>query len=265
MIEIIGIYCIVNLINNKRYVGQSINIENRIRSHIKTSKQNNCNSINNPLYRAIRKHGIINFETEVLEECSVSELNGKEVFWIKELKTQDNKYGYNILKGGSGNPLIRKRNDENNKVSKEDIVNIIELLKTSTISKKDIGKMFNVSHTTINNIDYGLFRGLIIHINTFPIRKPKSPITPNLCIDCRIRISKSSIRCFNCNIDIRNSRLHYINRDEFKRKLRNESIASTARHYNVSSSTIKKWCIKFGVPSLKSDIKQYSDANWEIL
>ena len=58
---ILGIYQIKNLINNKVYIGQSIDIERRWEQH---KYVNNCTYIS----RAIKKYGVNNFEFLTLEE-----------------------------------------------------------------------------------------------------------------------------------------------------------------------------------------------------
>jgi group I intron endonuclease len=62
-----GIYKITNLINDKCYIGQSVEIEKRWRSHIKTSSTDYNKYYEYPLYRAFRKHGTNNFKFEILE------------------------------------------------------------------------------------------------------------------------------------------------------------------------------------------------------
>lgn len=98
------IYCITNLINNKRYVGKTVSsIEERFKEHIHDSQKDRCNK--RPLYSAFTKYGIENFIIEELEcvECDL-ELSNREIYWIKELETYG-KHGYNATKGGDGNIL----------------------------------------------------------------------------------------------------------------------------------------------------------------
>lgn len=54
----IGIYKIINNVNNKIYVGQSIDINRRFKEHIRTSKLNKDTM---PIHKAIYKYGIDNF------------------------------------------------------------------------------------------------------------------------------------------------------------------------------------------------------------
>lgn len=97
------IYKITNLINNKIYIGQTKHtIEQRFKSHVKQAKAN-IKSDHSILHEAIRKYGEENFKTEFLDEaCSKEELDIKEKYWIKELKSQNKNIGYNITQGGDG-------------------------------------------------------------------------------------------------------------------------------------------------------------------
>ena len=89
----IGIYKITNKINGKAYIGQSNDINRRFKEH----QTCGCRS-RIPLDLAIEKYGKDNFLYEVLEECSIEDLNQKETYWITLLETHLN--GYNCNLGG---------------------------------------------------------------------------------------------------------------------------------------------------------------------
>ena len=63
----IGIYKITNLITNKVYIGQSVDIERRWKQHIESSKNPTNSSYYNQLSTDFRYYGIHNFSFEVLE------------------------------------------------------------------------------------------------------------------------------------------------------------------------------------------------------
>ena len=106
----IGIYKITNKINGKKYVGQSNNINRRFSEH--------CLRSEIPIDIAIQKYGKENFIFEVLEECSLDELNSKETYWIE--KENAFKDGYNCNIGG-GQATLGEGNGRS-KLSTEDII-----------------------------------------------------------------------------------------------------------------------------------------------
>lgn len=94
-----GVYKIVNNINGKTYVGQSINIKARWKDHINTLNRNDSHSV--LLQRAWNKYGPENFSFEVLELCPEDMLDEVEVKYINFYDTIKN--GYNIESGGNKN------------------------------------------------------------------------------------------------------------------------------------------------------------------
>lgn len=98
------IYCITNIINNKRYVGKTLfTTQERFQEHCKDSRKERCEK--RPLYDAMNKYGVENFIVEELEYVKDENiLSEREVYWIKELETYGSK-GYNATKGGDGTQL----------------------------------------------------------------------------------------------------------------------------------------------------------------
>lgn len=95
--KVCGIYKITNLITGQAYIGQSVDIKERFRQHIKTSLA--YGPATNKLYQAMQKSGQHNFMFEVLEEVPRAQLNERETYWIEFYKTKD--YGLNSTRGGS--------------------------------------------------------------------------------------------------------------------------------------------------------------------
>jgi len=91
-----GIYRITNTLNGKCYVGQSVDIASRWKSHCKCGLGIDAPATN-LLYNAMQEDKIWNFTFELLEECPREQLNEKEAFWIQTY--QSNNYGYNVQKG----------------------------------------------------------------------------------------------------------------------------------------------------------------------
>lgn len=113
----IGIYKIENLINHKKYIGQSIDIYERWQEHKRINERNSkVVKQSYPLYRAFNKYGIDNFLFEVIEECDREELDEKERYWISYYHTYINDpqcNGYNLTIGGCGNQQITNEEIQN--------------------------------------------------------------------------------------------------------------------------------------------------------
>ena len=95
------IYLITNTINQKKYIGQTVNsINTRWVQHKSEAKR-----LQPDVYfiRALRKYGVENFTVEQLEECDDSLLNEREQYYIKLYKSYDHNYGYNSTMGGNSN------------------------------------------------------------------------------------------------------------------------------------------------------------------
>jgi len=95
----IGIYIIKNDINNKVYIGQSIDIEKRVKEHFWKSFSEKSGTFNSILHQAIRKYGKEHFTWEVLQECSVEEIDQLEQEYIQRYNCITPN-GYNIMVGG---------------------------------------------------------------------------------------------------------------------------------------------------------------------
>ena len=74
------------------YIGQAKNIRERFREHLKCGLGIDTPAANK-LYQAMLQEGIDNFTFELLEECTVANLNEKESFYIDLYNSYD--YGYN--------------------------------------------------------------------------------------------------------------------------------------------------------------------------
>ena len=96
--KLTGIYCLRCVLDGKVYVGQSIDIHERIRRHLSGEKR--CKG----LWRAIQKHGKDAFIVEILELCSEDSLSDRECHWIAALDCIAPN-GYNLTTGGEGGSL----------------------------------------------------------------------------------------------------------------------------------------------------------------
>ena len=105
-ILVVYLYLIINKVNGKHYTGQtSETVGKRWKAHQNAAK----NGGEYPLYNAIRKYGLENFEIKTLARCdSFEEANHREAYYIKIFKSHVSKYGYNIRLGGSNAPLCEE-------------------------------------------------------------------------------------------------------------------------------------------------------------
>ena len=95
MDKIVGIYTIQNKLDNKIYVGQSVDVNNRLIHHRKRLRANNHDNIH--LQSAYNKYGESYFLFELLVECNENFLNSEESYWCNILNAYDDKYGYNLV------------------------------------------------------------------------------------------------------------------------------------------------------------------------
>lgn len=95
-----GVYCIENIVTNKKYIGQSIDIDTRWKKH--KYELNRDNHKNKYLQSAWNKYGESNFKFYILELCNEKELDEKEIYWIEYYNAVDREFGYNLKTGGSG-------------------------------------------------------------------------------------------------------------------------------------------------------------------
>lgn len=92
------IYKITNLLNGKCYVGQTIDLKERLRKHKKNKKS--------VLGQAIQKYGWENFSYEVLEsDIPRDMLDEREIFYIAENNCVAPN-GYNLTKGGNSRKVL---------------------------------------------------------------------------------------------------------------------------------------------------------------
>ena len=124
------IYKIVNP-NGKVYVGQTINLENRLRQY----KYAQCKH-QVALYNSIKKYGWSNHIFEIIEQFEIQDkivLNEREKYWIKDLKSFGPN-GFNCNEGGNGNTGRRCSDETKKKISLGNLGK-----KVSEEAKKKIG------------------------------------------------------------------------------------------------------------------------------
>lgn len=94
-----GIYVITNNVNDKKYVGQSYDLERRFRAHRNELRRGDHG--NSHLQAAWNKYGEHSFSFEVIEYCPIDDLDTREMYWIRCLDAFSSN-GYNMTIGGNG-------------------------------------------------------------------------------------------------------------------------------------------------------------------
>lgn len=110
----VGIYIITNKINNKQYIGQSLNCKARSQMHLRSKGGAPI------LYNALKKYGKENFEVEIIAYPGISQLalDAVEKWKIKQYNTIA-PYGYNIRDGGSGGGLDTEKTKQKKSIAKK--------------------------------------------------------------------------------------------------------------------------------------------------
>ena len=153
------IYKITNLVNNKSYIGQTIQpYKERWNRHIHDALSNTVDSYKRfSLHYAIRKYGVENFDFSLIEEIPNMKLNEREQYWIGYYNTYNN--GYNETLGGGGSQKydyeeiakmyqqissLRKVADlfgcDTDVVHNACVANHIPILDSGTVTQSELGK-----------------------------------------------------------------------------------------------------------------------------
>ena len=135
------IYKIINNVNNKVYIGQTVNtIEQRFiehKSHYKSYKNSN-----RPLYNAFRKYGENNFKIIELEQIDNEMLNEREKYWINFYDSYNN--GYNATLGGDTSVLYDYKKIISLYKEIQNISEVARQLGCHYITVKRILKQYNI-------------------------------------------------------------------------------------------------------------------------
>lgn len=82
------------------------------------------------------------------------------------------------------------------------------------------------------------------------------------CKVCGIEIETKAEYCREHWLE-KSRKVEWPSREELKMLIRITSFAGIGRTYGVDGNSVKKWCIKYKLPYLKSEIKEISDEDWE--
>ena len=142
------IYIIKNNINNKVYIGQSVNASERWKKHLSDVKNRQCQMI----HKAMQKYGVENFYYEILER-QIENYDEREQYWIKYYNSLAPN-GYNVSPGGQGSGAGLE--SPNCLIANQEVLNeIINLIQNSTLSFQAIAKKYSICPDTVSAINLG--------------------------------------------------------------------------------------------------------------
>lgn len=172
------VYKIENNINHKIYIGQTNNLERRIKEHRHDKR------MNHPIYNAIHKYGWENFSVETL--YFGEDYNTKEKEYIKLYRSNEKEFGYNIQNGGQDSS---GENNPKSKLTQQQVDLLMKDLKETNVEFDKLAEKYNVSIKTIRNVNTGIaWRKNDI---TYPIREPL--ICPSINHE-KIKLIKKMLR-----------------------------------------------------------------------
>lgn len=221
-------------------------------------------------------HGLIVLRGYKCEKCGISEWQDEKI--VLQLHHIDGNHLNNELNNLQLLcPNCHSQTDnfcgKNKKISKIDRDEFTKALQNTT-SIRDA--LLSIGITAINPSTYGLAHYLIDKFNiTNQIwyqrqynKKPTEEIKyyktkqEKRCVDCGKIINPDAIRCIECEHK-RQRKTEWPQRDELKKLIRAQPFSAIGKMYNVSDNAIRKWCKNYNLPTKKSEIKQYSDKEWE--
>ena len=243
----IGIYKIENLINHKIYVGQSIHIERRLKEHCFPSGDS-------LISKAIKKYGKENFSFELIEECSLEELNDRESYYIQKFNTVVPN-GYNVEEYSESNKTYYINYDKNI------ILNIVADIKNSTLSFSEIAEKYDTSSRLIYYINKGDVH--YFENEKYPLREVEDlSKKSHYCISCGKEISKGSTRCKSC-CGILQRKVDRPSKEELFNLLKEKqgNFTQIGKYYGVTDNAVRKWCKQNDLPSHSKDYKHFNSNN----
>ena len=165
------IYCFTNKINNKKYIGQTINPNQRYNAHKSNYQNSNNQEYNSLLHKAFRKYGFENFDYEILSKDidDIELLNQLEIFYIKKFNTKVPN-GYNVESGGKNAPkpktLEHKKKEiwSQAKLTEEEVIELRKAYKAKKSPTEIYNKKYKdrLHYNSFLNIWSGRRYGLIM-------------------------------------------------------------------------------------------------------
>lgn len=228
----IGIYCLTNTINNKKYIGQSIDIERRRQQHIYSAGK-----YTTKISLALYKYGLNNFIFEVLEICTPSELNIREQYWINYYDSITN--GYNTMYVNEDGCDVRGERNPRAQLTNEEV---LEIRNRVYINQEPLNEVYadysdkisydrfrSAAHgTTWQNVDMSMIKP--IKIDNQGVKNPRAILNEITVLEIRKRIHTNGEDSLEVYSDYKDS----ISYDAFRKAVSGETWT------NVDCSMIRK-------------------------
>ena len=212
---ICGIYKITNNINQKCYIGQSVDIERRWREERAAMNSSSDSEYDCPRSRAFRKYGLENYTLT----------------------------GYNVAQCGENFFHF-------NKLNREQFLNLVDDLMNTWIPEKQLALKYGISLDNVSKINTG--NRCKIDELSYPLRvhnKTKS----NRCIICGKIIGRKATYCVECSAKMQRI-VERPSRDQLLMEIANSSFVKVGMKYGVSDKAIVKWCKAYGLPTHKKEL-----------
>ena len=135
---IYSIYKITNKTNGKIYIGFTSSFIKRKSKHLAKARRN----VNRPLYNAINKYGVDQFEWDIIYQSKDRDHTLKEMepHFIIEYQSNIKTYGYNMTKGGEGSVGVKLSPETRQKMANAHKGHKVSEETRQKISKAKIGR-----------------------------------------------------------------------------------------------------------------------------
>lgn len=251
-----GIYKIENIVNGKMYVGRSKNINKRLGAH-KSELRHNKHG-NPHLQAAWNKYDETNFICLPIEFCDIDLLKEREDFWIKELKTLDRNFGYNI-----------KEEDAQGRYTEEYKEHLSNKSKQQHQKAKQEGKYKVVVIDLVTNEKeyFDTIKECPVKFHTyynFVVAKCYFNLSTNLPEEIEVKIIKTKLK-YQKYLESQQSRPIFI----YKKKTNEfigmyNSISEAARQLNISCKNLSGVLNRDACKSVKGYVPSYTQIHSSI-
>ena len=165
------IYKIINIQNNKVYIGQTIRpVEQRFQRHINDALNN---ILDTHFARAIRKYGKDSFKVEIIDTAQTQdELNQKEQYWIRQYDSVNKGYNETDAISKCGGNTYQSKTEEEMSIIKN------KIRQTKLGAKNPMARKVKRINIKTNEVD--IFDTVIACAQACGIKNGKTSITTRL-------------------------------------------------------------------------------------